>query len=179
MTSPDTSSKPEAMDRAYGKDQTQGRGEEDNAASRASKSPVTHTAGSGTPGYGGASGGTPEAGGLGLPGGAQPLGAGRSGTQDAGEAGTPATGGMGTSGSPGGGSDDNSSDSSPVITFGDTTPYRDNSDEVHRHGHLSVAGGSAGSGSKSTDLDAAANILRDERQEDLASGHPTSGTSAG
>lgn len=194
MTSSDTPSQPgptaehgpEPTDKAHEKGQTQGRGEADDAASRASKPDVQHTDGSGLSGHGGASGGTPDAGGLGLPGGAYSLGRGPSGTGDAGEAGTPATGGMGASGhqdgsaaGDSGGEGENTPGGQAATTYGDTGPYRDNPDEAHRHGRLSVAGGSAGGGLESAGLDEAADVVRRENMGDVDSGHPTPGTTAG
>lgn len=56
------------------------------------------SAGAGVPGLGGAPGGTPNSGGVGLPGGNRRLGAGEATTSDAGLGGTTATGGLGTGG---------------------------------------------------------------------------------
>lgn len=60
--------------------------------------PAGESAGSGVPGLGGSPGGTPNSGGVGLPGGNRRLGAGRAKTSDASLGSTPATGGLGTGG---------------------------------------------------------------------------------
>lgn len=56
------------------------------------------SAGSGVPGLGGSPGGTPNSGGVGLPGGHRKLGAGQATSPDAGLGGTVASGGLGTGG---------------------------------------------------------------------------------
>lgn len=150
---------------AYGAEQNASAGVEgsddvvaDNDASQRASGEAGQFAGVGIPGLGGNAGGTSGAGGVGLPGGARRLGAGAAPTRDAGQAGTPSTGGLGTPGNAAAGG----GEMHPAVTpeSGPHGPahameYPHTSqrpDERERGGHLSGAGGSAGSGVGAADL---------------------------
>ncbi|MGZ3667346.1 MAG: hypothetical protein ACXVDA_23000, partial [Ktedonobacterales bacterium] len=130
----------------------------DNDASQRASGETAGLAGTGTPGAGGGPGGTPDAGGVGLPGGVRRLGAGPAPTRDAREGGTPLTGGLGTPGNAAA----SSSEAHPLATpdiqpqgpvHGMEYPRAPQRRSEQGHGgHLSVAGGSAGSGGGGADL---------------------------
>lgn len=88
--------------------------------------PVGESAGSGVPGLGGSPGGTPNSGGVGLPGGNRKLGAGPASTSDARLSGLPATGGLGMGGNPRSGH--GQTPSSDVLPGGATRSTSDTSD---------------------------------------------------
>lgn len=150
---------------AYGAEQNASPGVEsgddvvaDNDASQRASGEAGQFAGAGIPGLGGNPGGTADAGGLGLPGGARVLGAGAASTRDTGQGGTPTTGGLGTPGNAAAGSGEihpaatpDADPQGPAHTM--DYPHASQRPSEHDHGgQLSLAGGSAGSGGGAADL---------------------------
>ncbi len=150
---------------AYGAEQNASAGVEgeddivaDNDASQRASGDAGRLAGAGIPGLGGNPGGTTDAAGVGLPGGARKLGTGAAPSRDAGHAGTPQAGGLGTPGNAAAGS----GEMHPAVTPDTAShgpahameyPHTPQRPSDHAHGgQLSSAGGSAGSGGGAADL---------------------------
>lgn len=150
---------------AYGGEQNASAGVEgeddvvaDNDASQRASGDAGRLAGAGIPGLGGNPGGTADAGGVGLPGGARNLGTGAAPTSDTGQAGTPQAGGLGTPGNAAAGSGEMHPAATPDAephgpAHAMEYPHTPQRPSDHDHGgELSLAGGSAGSGGGSADL---------------------------
>lgn len=135
----------------------------DNDASARAGGAAGEQGGSGISGLGGSSGGSGNYGGVGLPGGARTLGTGRLPSGDSRQSGTTNAGGLGTPANAALGSDAMRSAEIPPGTYGGASDAFQQSHgggeaatqhaSAHDHGgHLSLAGGSAGSGGGGADL---------------------------